>query len=169
MGIGAGDEVILPANTFIATALAVSNAGAMPVLVDCEPKYYNIDVSAIEAAITPRTKAIIPVHLYGQPADMDPILEISQRRICVLLKMRRRRMAPRTRVGRAVASATRGVSASTRERTCAYGDGGAIVTAIFNSPKRFGTCVIGAKKKNTSTRKRVTTRGSTQCKRRSSE
>src|SRR3954469_14873600 len=65
LGIGAGDEVILPANTFIATALAVSNSGARPVLVDCEPTFYNIDVAAIEPAISSRTKAIIPVHLYG--------------------------------------------------------------------------------------------------------
>src|SRR5262249_51177662 len=79
LGISAGDEVILPANTFIATALAVSNAGATPVLVDCEPDYYNIDVAAIEPAITKNTKAIIPVHLYGQPANMDPILEIAKR------------------------------------------------------------------------------------------
>jgi dTDP-4-amino-4,6-dideoxygalactose transaminase len=79
LGVGAGDEVIVPANTFIATALAVSQAGAQPVLVDCEPQYYNIDVDAVEAAISSRTRAIIPVHLYGQPADMDPILATARR------------------------------------------------------------------------------------------
>ena len=78
-GIGAGDEVILPANTFIATALAVSYAGATPVLVDPDPVTFNIDPAKIEEKITPATKAILPVHLYGQPADMDPICEIAQR------------------------------------------------------------------------------------------
>lgn len=77
--IGPGDEVIIPANTFIATALAVSQTGATPALVDCCPETFNIDTSAIERAITPRTKAIIPVHLTGQAADMDPILEIARR------------------------------------------------------------------------------------------
>lgn len=78
--IGQGDEVIVPANTFIATALAVSYVGATPVLVDCERETWNIDVLKIERAITKRTKAIMPVHLYGQPADMTPILQIAKRR-----------------------------------------------------------------------------------------
>src|SRR5215211_193764 len=77
--IGPGDEVILPANTYIATALAVSAVGARPVLVDCDPQTYNIDVNLIVPAVTPRTKAIIPVHLTGQAADMDPILEVAGR------------------------------------------------------------------------------------------
>lgn len=76
-GIGAGDEVIIPANTFFATAEGVSTAGATPVLVDAAADSYNIDVTKIEAAITPRTRAIMPVHLYGQSADLDPILEIA--------------------------------------------------------------------------------------------
>lgn len=79
LDVGSGDEVILPANTYIATALAVSAVGARPTLVDCDPKTYNIDASLIEPAITPRTKAIIPVHLTGQSADMDPILEVADR------------------------------------------------------------------------------------------
>jgi len=79
LDIGGGDEVILPANTYIATALAVSAVGAKPVLVDCDPATYNIDVGLIETAITPSTKAIIPVHLAGQSADMDPILDIAAR------------------------------------------------------------------------------------------
>src|ERR1035437_2586033 len=69
MGIGAGDEVIVPSNTFIATWLAVSQSGAAPIPVEPIESTYNIDPSRIEAAITPRTKAILPVHLYGQPAD----------------------------------------------------------------------------------------------------
>ena len=79
LGIGAGDEVILPSNTFIATWLAVSYAGATPVPVEPDPLTYNLDPARIEAAITLRTKAIMPVHLYGQPADMDPINEIAGR------------------------------------------------------------------------------------------
>lgn len=79
MDIGPGDEVIVPSNTYIATWLAVSQVGATPVPVEPLPTTYNIDHNQIETAITPRTKAIIPVHLYGQPADMDPILVIARK------------------------------------------------------------------------------------------
>ena len=72
---GPGDEVIVPSNTFIATWLAVSYAGAVPVPVEPDPRTFNIDPGRIVAAITPRTRAILAVHLYGQTADMDPILE----------------------------------------------------------------------------------------------
>lgn len=77
LDIGPGDEVIIPANSYIATALAVSDVGARPVFVDCDPHTYNIDVTRIEPAITSQTRAIIPVHLTGQAADMDSILEIA--------------------------------------------------------------------------------------------
>src|SRR5262245_46017336 len=80
MGIGPGDEVIVPANTYIATWLAVSNAGATVVPVEPDERTFNLDPELIKAAITPKTKAILPVHLYGQPADMDPINEIARRR-----------------------------------------------------------------------------------------
>lgn len=76
-GIGPGDEVIVPAHSFIATAAAVTFAGARPVLVDVTPATYNIDTAQIEAAITPRTRAIIPVHLYGLPADMDEVTRLA--------------------------------------------------------------------------------------------
>lgn len=79
IGVGPGDEVIVPANTFIATALAVTYAGASLVLVDADVATYNIDVSKIEKAITARTKAIIPVHLYGLPAKMDEIVTIADK------------------------------------------------------------------------------------------
>jgi dTDP-4-amino-4,6-dideoxygalactose transaminase len=78
LGIGKGDEVIVPAFTYIATALAVSYTGAKPVFVDIEEDTYNIDVKKIEKAITKNTKAIIPVHLYGQPANMSEILRIAR-------------------------------------------------------------------------------------------
>ena len=77
LGVGPGDDVLVPAHTFTATAAAVSFAGAKPVFVDVDPITWNIDVEKIEAAITPRTKAILPVHLYGLPADMHMILGIA--------------------------------------------------------------------------------------------
>lgn len=80
MDIGPGDEVLVPSNTFIATWLAVSYAGATPVPVEPDPATCNMDPASIEAAITPRTRAIMPVHLYGQAANMAPILEIARRR-----------------------------------------------------------------------------------------
>ncbi|CAM5443713.1 UDP-4-amino-4,6-dideoxy-N-acetyl-beta-L-altrosamine transaminase [Thauera mechernichensis] len=79
MGVGPGDEVIVPSNTYIATWLAVSQCGATPVPVEPVEATYNIDPARIEAAITPRTKVILPVHLYGQPADLDPILAIARK------------------------------------------------------------------------------------------
>lgn len=78
MEIGKGDEVLVPSNTFIATWLAVSYAGARPVPVEPDPDTCNIDTHRIRGAITPRTRAIMPVHLYGQPADMNPIMRIAQ-------------------------------------------------------------------------------------------
>jgi dTDP-4-amino-4,6-dideoxygalactose transaminase len=79
MDVGPGDEVIVPSNTYIATWLAVSQCGAIPVPVEPDAQTYNIDPGLIEAAITTRTKVILPVHLYGQPADMDPILAIARK------------------------------------------------------------------------------------------
>ena len=79
IGIGPGDEVIVPANTFIATAEGVSNIGATPLFVDIEPSTYNIDPASIEEKITPKTKAIIAVHLYGLPAEMDAIMVVANR------------------------------------------------------------------------------------------
>ena len=79
MGIGPGDEVITPAGSFIASSSAISFTGATPVWVDVDAATYNIDPDLIEAAITPRTKAIMAVHLYGQPADMDAILEVGRK------------------------------------------------------------------------------------------
>jgi len=79
MGVASGDEVIVPSNTYIATWLAVSQCGATPVPVEPVENTYNIDPERIEAVITPRTRVILPVHLYGQPADLDPIVEIARR------------------------------------------------------------------------------------------
>ncbi len=85
-GIGAGDEVITVSCTFVATVAAIDYAGARPVFVDVDPQTLNMDVTQVEAAITDRTKAILPVHLHGQPADLDPILEIARRRNLVVIE-----------------------------------------------------------------------------------
>ena len=86
LGIGPGDEVIVPAQTFIATALAVSYCGATPIFVDIEPQYYAIDPALIEAAITPRTKAIIMVHLYGQVGRFDEVSALAQKHRLYLIE-----------------------------------------------------------------------------------
>jgi dTDP-4-amino-4,6-dideoxygalactose transaminase len=86
LGIKPGDEVITPPMTFMATAEAITYAGAKPVFVDIDPKTYTIDVTKIEAAITPRTTAIMPVHLFGQSADMDPILELAKKHKLVVIE-----------------------------------------------------------------------------------
>jgi dTDP-4-amino-4,6-dideoxygalactose transaminase len=85
-GIGAGDEVITTPFTFVATVSAIDYTNAKPVFVDIDPRSCTIDPAKIEAAITPRTKAIVPVHLHGRPADMDPILEIAKRRKLLVIE-----------------------------------------------------------------------------------
>ncbi len=85
-GVGFGDEVITVPFTFVATVAAVVYTGAQPVLVDIDPRSFTMDPAAIEAAITSRTKAILPVHLYGQPADMDPIMEVARRHGLVVIE-----------------------------------------------------------------------------------
>ena len=86
MGVTEGDEVIVPSNTYIATWLAVSQCGATPVPVEPTEATYNMDTERIEAVITPRTKVILPVHLYGQPADLDPILAIARKHRLLVLE-----------------------------------------------------------------------------------
>lgn len=85
-GIGPGDEVITTANTFIATAFAISYTGATPVLVDINPDTYTMDIAKLYDAITPNTKAVIPVHLYGHPVDMDSVLEIAKQNNLIVLE-----------------------------------------------------------------------------------
>ena len=129
-GVGPGDEVITVPFTFVATVAAVGYTGARPVFVDIDPRSYTIDVGRIEAAITPRTKVILPVHLYGQPPDMDPILEIARRHNLIVIE-----------------DAAQAHGAEYRGRRCgsmgdmacfsfypgknlgAYGEGGAVVTS----------------------------------------
>jgi len=85
-GVGPGDEVITVPFTFIASVAAIAYTGARPILIDIESRSFNMDPSAIEAAITPRTKAILPVHLYGQTADMDPIMEVARRHGLIVIE-----------------------------------------------------------------------------------
>jgi len=129
-GIGAGDEVIVPANTFFATAEAVSTAGATPVFVDADPISYTIDVNKIEAAITPRTRAIIPVHLYGQPADLDPIFEIAARHTNLSVIEDAAQAHGTLYKGRRVGALGRAncFSFYPGKNLGAYGEGGAVVT-----------------------------------------
>lgn len=129
LGIGEGDEVITVANTFIATASSISFTGARPVLVDIDPETYNIDPAAIEAAITPRTKAIMPVHLYGQPADLDPILEIANRHGLAVIEDACQAHGARYKGKRVGALAAAGCfSFFPAKNLGAYGDGGIVVT-----------------------------------------
>jgi dTDP-4-amino-4,6-dideoxygalactose transaminase len=127
--IGAGHEVITAANSFIATSLAVSHAGATPVLIDVDPRTYTIDVAVIEQAITPRTKAIIPVHLYGHPAYMDRIQEIAERHRLVVIEDACQAHGARYR-GRRVGSWSHASAFSfyPGKNLGAYGDGGIVVT-----------------------------------------
>jgi dTDP-4-amino-4,6-dideoxygalactose transaminase len=128
-GIGLGDEVIVPANTFIATWLAVSHAGATPVPVDPDPHTHNIDPALIESAITSKTKAIIAVHLYGQPADMDPIRAIARQHGLKLIEDAAQAHGARYKGQRAGSLGdAAGFSFYPGKNLGALGDGGAITT-----------------------------------------
>ncbi len=128
-GIGKGDEVIVPANTYIATWLAVSYAGASPVPVEPDPGTCNIDPRLIEAAITPRTKALLPVHLYGQTADMDPILKIAKKRKLKVIEDAAQAQGARYK-GRTAGHLgdASGFSFYPGKNLGAYGDAGAVTT-----------------------------------------
>lgn len=128
-GIGPGDEVITAANTYIATALAISYAGARPVLVDCREGSYQIDPSAVEAAVTSRTRAVIPVHLYGQAADMDAIGEIAKARDLLVIEDAAQAHGAEYRGRRCGTMGKAGCfSFYPGKNLGAYGDGGAVVT-----------------------------------------
>lgn len=128
-GIGAGDEVIVPSNTYIATALAASSVGARVVFIEPDRSTHNIDPALIEAAISPRSRAIIPVHLYGLSADMDPINEIAARhRLLVIEDAAQAHGATyKDRLTGAMGSAA-GFSFYPGKNLGAFGDAGAVTT-----------------------------------------
>lgn len=127
--IGPGDEVITAANTFVATALAVSHAGATPVLVDADAESSCLDPSLLDAAVTGRTRAIVPVHLYGRPADMEPILAVARAHALVVIEDACQAHGARYR-GRRVGSLGDAAAFSfyPAKNLGAYGDGGIVVT-----------------------------------------
>ncbi len=128
-GIGAGDEVIVPANTFFASAEGVSTAGATPVFVDADAVSFNIDPARIEAAITERTRAIMPVHLYGQSADLDPIFEIAARHNLTVIEDAAQAHGTLYKGKRVGALSRAGCfSFYPGKNLGAYGEGGAVVT-----------------------------------------
>lgn len=129
MGVGSGDEVITAANTFIATALAIIHAGATPVLIDHDPMTYNLDWRQLSAAITTRTKAIVPVHLYGHPADVDPIQMIADEHGLLLIEDAAQAHGARYK-GKRCGSLGHAAAFSfyPGKNLGALGDGGAVVT-----------------------------------------
>ena len=127
--IGPGDEVITPANTFIATVLSIVAVGARPVLVDMDPKTHNIDPAAIEAAITSRTRVLMPVHLYGQPVNLGPIMAIAKKHNLLVIEDAAQAHGSRydcKRIGGFGHAAA--FSFYPGKNLGAYGDGGAVAT-----------------------------------------
>lgn len=137
-GVGPGDEVVTAANTFMATVGAIEATGARPVLVDCDPVTYNLDVSKLEAAITPKAKAVIPVHLYGRPADMDPILEIAGDRGLYVIEDACQAHGARYKGRRAGALGhAAAFSFYPAKNLGAFGDGGMVVTDSPEAAERL--------------------------------
>jgi len=128
-GVGPGDEVITVPFTFVASVAAVVYAGARPVLVDIDPRSFTMDSAAIEALITPRTRAILPVHLYGQPADMDPIMEVARRHQLIVIEDAAQAHGAKYK-GRSVGSIgdIACFSFYPTKNLGAYGEGGAVTT-----------------------------------------
>lgn len=140
LDISAGDEVIVPSNTYIATWLAVSYAGATPIPVEPDVRTYNLDPSRLEVAITPRTKAIVPVHLYGQPADMDPISEVAQRHNLKVIEDAAQAHGARYKGKRTGGlGVAAGFSFYPGKNLGAFGDGGAVTTNDGDLAKRVRT------------------------------
>ncbi len=141
LGLGPGDEVLVPVNTFIATAEAVSFTGAKPVFVDHDPDTYNIDIGKIEDSVTAKTKAIIPVHLYGQPANMEAIGEIARQKDLIVIEDACQAHLARFN-GTTVGAFGRAAAFSffPGKNLGAYGDAGAVVTndsALYEKMRRI--------------------------------
>ena len=128
-GVGPGDEVVTVPFTFVATVAAIRYIGAKPVFVDIDPRSFTMDPEAFSSAVTPRTKAVLPVHLYGQPADMDPITAIARRHGIAVIEDSAQAHAAEYKGRRAGSLATWPASVSIQARISgAYGEGGIVVT-----------------------------------------
>ncbi len=157
LGVGQCDEVIVPSNTYIATALAASHVGAIPVFVESNLETYNIDWAKIEAAITPRTKVIMPVHLYGRLCEMDKIIEIANRRGLFVVEDCAQAHGAADKNGKVAGSfgVASGFSFYPGKNLGAIGDGGAVVTGDekiaekirvlrnYGSQKKYYNSVVG--------------------------
>jgi dTDP-4-amino-4,6-dideoxygalactose transaminase/acetyltransferase-like isoleucine patch superfamily enzyme len=129
LGIGHGDEVVTTAFSFAATAMAVARLGARPIFVDVDPHSYNIDPAAVAAALTPRTRAVLPVHLFGQPCDMDELRRVAARRDVPLVEDAAQSLGARTRAGAAGTLGRLGCfSFFPTKNLGAFGDGGLVTT-----------------------------------------
>jgi dTDP-4-amino-4,6-dideoxygalactose transaminase len=139
-GVGPGDEVITTPATFVATTAAILYTGARPIMVDIDPVSHNMDPNLIEAAITPRTKAILPVHLHGLMAEMDPILDIAAKNGLTVIEDAAQAHGAEYRKGRAGSLGTMGCfSFYPGKNLGAYGEGGAIVTSDPEQAKTLRT------------------------------
>jgi len=129
MGVGPGDEVIVPSNTFIATWLAVCYAGATPVPVEPDPRTFNLDPNLIDAAVTGRTRVIMPVHLYGQPAEMDAVMAVAERHGLMVIEDNAQAQGARYK-GRRTGGLGHAAATSfyPGKNLGAFGDGGAVTT-----------------------------------------
>ncbi len=138
LGVGPGDEVIIPANTFIATVWGATLCGATPVFVDCEEDSYNLDPVKVEQAITPNTKAIVAVHLYGQPADMDALKEIADKHDIYLVEDAAQAHFAEYK-GKRIGALAKASSFSfyPGKNLGAYGEGGAVMTNDNMLAKKF--------------------------------
>ena len=165
LGVGPGDEVITTPFSFFATAEAISNVGAMPVFVDVDEQTMNLDVAAVEAALTPRTKAIMPVHLFGRPVDMDVLLGAAAR-VGVPVRGRLRAVLRRD-VARAAGrhhGHYRSVFVLSRPKTSARSaTPGCSSPTTMPSRTRRGCCGRTAAERSTTTRCSATTPASTRC------
>src|ERR1019366_8763093 len=127
--IGRGDEVITTPYTFFATAGALVRVGAKPVFVDIDPVTFNLDANAIEAKVTPRTKAIMPVHLLGQCAEMDPIMDVARKHKLAVIEAAAQAIGSKCKARRAGSILTVGsFSFFPSKNLGCFGDGGAVVT-----------------------------------------
>ena len=141
LGIGKGDEVITAANTFIATVEAIWNSGAKPVLVDCEPDNYLINIEQIKSAVTPNTKAIIPVHLYGQMVDLEELVKWAQERDIHIIEDCAQAVGAKLNDNKAGSQGIMGCFSFFPDKNLgAIGDGGAIITSsgdLFTKIKKL--------------------------------